>query len=240
MDQNRLPLHLGGFQNNKQNHENDRTYSANNEGVYPTTPSTFPQPVFQPMHGGQQDYLTAGVRGPTGGAYNAGAQGYFGGTQYPAFNQGTHYVNQPYQANLTSPQPFSPNTLHATDPNSGLANKFSAQNLGNQPRQNQFFGRQPSPLAASSRPNPQQSYSSHLSPLAASSSHSSLSEEKPPEQVPNKYSGNVGKRMISLHLWVEKFFKDNITRARERNVRYVTTIIVVRGQGLIPKQCPRV
>lgn len=43
--------------------------------------------------------------------------------------------------------------------------------------------------------------------------------EEPPEKNPEKYSTNVAKRGQGLHVLVEAFFKENITRARDRNVR---------------------
>ena len=224
MDQNRPTINFGDLERNRQTQENDRTYSVNNERVYPTTPSTFPQSVFQPMHGGQQDYLNAGVRSPTGAAYPPQGQGYFAGAGYSGYASPTHYGGQQYQTNVTSPQGYSYQTLNTIDPNAGLANKFSAQNLGGQPRRDQFYGRQPSPLSGGSRPSTQQGYSSHLSPHAASSPLSTQGE-KPPEQDPSRYSSNIQKRVIGLHLYVEKFFTDNITRARERNTRYVVIIV---------------
>ena len=45
--------------------------------------------------------------------------------------------------------------------------------------------------------------------------------EEAPEKNPDKYSSSVLKRGQALHVLVESFFKENITRARDRNVRYV-------------------
>lgn len=53
-----------------------------------------------------------------------------------------------------------------------------------------------------------------------SGSTAAVSDE-PPEKNPEKYSVNVGKRGQGLHVIVEDFFKQNITRARDRNVRSV-------------------
>lgn len=44
-------------------------------------------------------------------------------------------------------------------------------------------------------------------------------EEQPPEKNPEKYSSNIVKRGQGLHALVESFFKENISRARDRNVR---------------------
>ncbi|MCJ1329281.1 Serine/threonine-protein kinase [Thelotrema lepadinum] len=228
MDPTRFPLNLN-FQrtasnNAGQNSESDQTYPATDGGVYPTTPSTFPQPVFQSMHPGQQqpqqDYLNpnAQMQSPTAQAYAGNAQGYFANTSYSQYGQQGQYSQQGYQQSLTSPQAYSPRPVHPNDPNSGLAYQFSNQNLGAQGRQNNY-GR-PSPLGPGSRPSPQQqhSYSSHLNPFSPSS-QTAQTDEKPPPQDPNRFSSNVYKRVVGLHLYVEKFFKDNIQRARERNVR---------------------
>lgn len=48
--------------------------------------------------------------------------------------------------------------------------------------------------------------------------------EEPPEKNPEKYSSNIAKRGQGLHVLVEAFFKENITRARDRNVRWVKTM----------------
>lgn len=220
MDPNRLKINFPTSQGKPgQGFTSDRTYQSNNEGVYPTTPSTFPQPVFQSMQG-NQEYLRAQMQSPTSGNYEGGQQSYFGGTQYhqtqQQFGQQTQYNG--YQQQSTQ-QPLSPRF----DPNSGLARQFSNQNLGsNQQRQQSPFGRQPPSNAQqySSRSG-QTAYGSHLSPSSASEHQSQvpMTEENPPEKDPNKYSSNVLKRVIGLHVHVEAFFKDNINRARERNTR---------------------
>ena len=225
MDQNRLHLNFPRPQANENaNFENDRTYSASDGRIYPTTPSTFPQSVFPPNQGGQQDYLTAQMQSPTGGNYGGGGPQYFMGNQYgqQQYGQQAHYNTQQYQQQIASPQQFSPRTYHANDPNAGLAHQFSNQNLGtHQTRQQSPFGRQP-PLHGQQQPrsNSQQQLSSLLSPNSITNQTSGFMDEKPPEQDFNKYSSNVAKRVIGLHIHVEAFFTDNISRARERNVRY--------------------
>ena len=141
---------------------------------------------------------------------------------FPAQQQAQQgqYQNQGY---LQSPQPtyqsragYGPN-----DPNNGLAHQFSNQDL-NALRGGQF-ARTPSP---SQRPRtggqqgPLPQYGSHLAPPVRNSSPKPAEkEEDPPEKSPDKYSINVDKRGQMAHALVEAFFKENIQRARERNVR---------------------
>jgi protein-serine/threonine kinase len=216
MDPNRIPpnLNLQRNQNNGggEGYTNDRSYPASNERVYPTTPSTFPQPVFQQSHG-NQDYVNSHVQSPTG-------QGYFAAnTQYSQYNQQGQYNNQSYQQTGASQPYSSPRTMQANDPNSGLAHQFSTQNLGPQSRQGAF--NRPARSGQNFRsPTGGQGYGSHLGPNSAGQVNQTASvDETPPEQDPNKFSPNIGKRVIGLHLYVENFFKDNIKRARERNIR---------------------
>ena len=217
MDQNRLNLNLlRSQQNNAGEGFADRSYPASDGRVYPTTPSTFPHSVFQQSMQGNQDYLTSPTQSSTG-------QGYFANAQHQQYNQQPHYGNQPYQQQgVTNPSAYSSRNMQANDPNSDLARQFSGQSLGAQSRQ-AAYGR-PSPLSGgrSGSDRGQQGYGGHLTPHNASAGYLPPSgDEKPPEQDPNKYSQNIGQKVIGLHLYVEKFFKENINRARERNVRSV-------------------
>ena len=234
---NRFHLNLPGVGA----YNNERQYSATNARVYPTTPSTFPQPVFPNQQGAQpsNDYLGAQIQSPnpqSPAAFGGGqAGGYFGNTPYQnQFNQQkqNQYQSQYQQQNVVNPQPSYQQRqaqYNTNDPTSGLAHQLSTQNLGSVQRQGSPFGRQPSPIQ---RPRTggasgQQSYGNHLNPSASSASMSSLlsgtsggaNVEEPPEKTPEKYSQNVAKRGQGLHVLVEAFFKENITRARDRNVR---------------------
>ena len=241
MDPNNNRFHLnlpgaGGY-------NNDRSYAANNARVYPTTPSTFPQPVF-PNQGGQQanDYMGSQMQGQLSpnSAYGGGvggAGGYFSNnndlyrTQYAHPPQG-QFQSQYQQQNVPNAQPSYQQRqpgYNSNDPNSGLAHQLSNQNLSGAQRQASPFGRQPSPIP---RPRTaggqqQQSYGNHLMPSSSTGNLSNLSgttvvaSEEPPEKNPEKYSINVSKRGQGLHVIVEDFFKQNITRARDRNVRLV-------------------
>lgn len=58
-----------------------------------------------------------------------------------------------------------------------------------------------------------------LTPPIANGNNQSLSEAEMPEKNRDKYSPNIQKRGQGLHALVEAFFKENISRARDRNVR---------------------
>ena len=231
MDPNRLHLNFatGGYNNDRSN------YPASNENVYPTTPSTFPQPVFKNQPGKCPDYQSpTTVQSPTG--YNGGG-GYFANPpsfqapspygqpqpQQPQYQ--AQYQQQPQQG-LSSPQPSFQQRqggYNTNDPTTGLAYQFSNQNLGSAQRQPNPYARQPSP---NTRPrtgaaNGQLNYGNLLSlPVSVSTNQtSSTNVEEPPDRNTAKYSPNVGKRGQGLHVLVEAFFKENITRARDRNLR---------------------
>lgn len=253
----RLHLNFGGLGGGG-TYNNDRNYTPTNERVFPTTPSTFPQSVFQASHPAN-DYVGAQVQqngyAAQAGYFPTGAyQAQYSSPQSPyQQNQGQfqgQYANQHQQQNLVTPQSsyqqrqtgFNPN-----DPTTGLARQFSNQNLGPSQRQASPLGRQPSP---SSRLYPnapqgqiqqtrnqqsyvtnQQSQSSLLAPPVADSNAQSLSPstEEPPEKNGDKYSINVAKRGHGLHALVEAFFKENIVRARDRNLRYVFCYRIEQG-----------
>lgn len=186
MDPNRLHLNFQrGQGNGGQGYDNDRTYPATNERVYPTTPSTFPQPVFQSMQGnqgGNQDFLNSQPQAQNTG--NFAAQGnYFAGGNQQYQQQQQQYGQQSQYANYQQPsvpsnQQFSPRGYNANDPNAGLARQFSNQNLGsNQPRQQSPFGRQPTPTG---QQQPQQQQQQHQpQPLQ---SHEQHHQPSPPSQ----------------------------------------------------------
>ncbi|KAL9027883.1 MAG: hypothetical protein Q9196_003665 [Gyalolechia fulgens] len=222
MNSNRVGLAAGAF-------NDGRTYSANDGRLFPTTPSTFPQPVF-PTQGGQtsNDYLNAqpsnayGAQSPAGGYFvnNPSYQSQYGQQQH------AQYQNQYQSPNLQAPQSsYQQRPGYASDPTSGLARQFSNQNLGSNQRQSSPFARQSSPSGQRPRnaggPSGQPNYRSHLTPPAIGADGRTETEnnDRCPEKNPDKYSPNVQKRGQALHALVEAFFKENITRARERNIR---------------------
>ncbi|KAL8831125.1 MAG: hypothetical protein Q9170_005427, partial [Blastenia crenularia] len=229
MDPNRLALNFGGV--TAAGFNNGRNYAANDGRVFPTTPSTFPQPVF-PTQGGQvpNEYVNSQMQnanaygGQPQGGYFMNAQSYQ--SQYSQ-QQHTPYQNQYQSPNLQAPQSsFQQRPGYASDPTSGLARQFSNQNLGSNQRQPSPLVRQPSPSNQRPRnaggPSGQNNfYGNHLTPPATGADGRPEPDfsQRPPERNPDKYSQNVQKRGQALHASVEAFFKENITRARERNVR---------------------
>ena len=229
-------------------YNNDRNYTPTNERVFPTTPSNFPHSIF-PAGQAANDYIGAQIQspygGPNGGYFPSG--GYQAQYSQPqtSYQQPNQYQYQPQpqyqQQNILAPQPSYQQRqtgYNANDPTSGLARQFSNQNLGTPQRQASPFARQPSPRSyqngqqnQAQLARSQHGFTSNQSttPTLASSlsngnfSGSSLygapTEEQPPEKNPEKYSSNIVKRGQGLHALVESFFKENISRARDRNVR---------------------
>ncbi|KAL8736157.1 MAG: hypothetical protein Q9166_000312 [cf. Caloplaca sp. 2 TL-2023] len=223
MDPNRLRLNFGGAGGG---YNNGRNYQPTDGRVFPTTPSTFPQPVFPTNQGGQNpnDYANSQIQSSTGYAGPSG--GYFNNpmSYQPQYSQQLHtqYQNQYQSSNLQAPQSsYQQRTAYNNDPTSGLARQFSNQNLGSNQRQVSPLARQPSPNSQRSRNaagQGQSTYGNHLTP-PINGTPGPVSDERPPERNPEKYSPNLQKRGQALHASVESFFKENITRARERNVR---------------------
>lgn len=202
MDSNNGRLYL--------NFDNQRP--AANDRAYPTTPSTFPQPVFpagaqSSMQSSQQQY---------GAGYPPQGQGYFAqNQQYPGQAVTSDYPNAAYP-----PQSGAPGT---NDPNTGLAHQFSHQNLGGSAaRGGQYAGRGPS----SGRPRTaggsgqQGSYGNYAPPLPTQGAVSSPEFQPIPERNPDKYGTNANSNQKKCSQLAADFFKDSVKRARERNQRY--------------------
>lgn len=241
----RLHLNFGGL-GGGQNY-GDRNFTPTNERVFPTTPSAFPHSVFQGSHPAN-DYVGAQVQqnnyaGQGGGYFPTGAyQAQYSTPQSPyAQNQGQfqgQYQTQYQQQGLATPQPSYQQrqpAYNSNDPTSGLARQFSNQNLGAPQRQPSPLNRQPSPNSRffpngqplqgqatrnqQSYVSNQQNQSSLLTPATADGGAQSAMNEVPPEKNPDKYSANISKRTQGLHVIVESFFRENIKRARDRNLR---------------------
>ncbi|OCK79174.1 serine/threonine-protein kinase cot-1 [Lepidopterella palustris CBS 459.81] len=201
--QNRLHLNFGFSDRNNNN------FAAADGRAFPTTPSTFPQPVF-PNQAGQQEVW---------GTQQAANNGYNGGY----FPMGSPYQPQyqQQQSNLQAPG-AAYRAPGYTDGTNGLVHQFSHQNLGGG-RSGSPYGRQPSP---SQRPRTagatgqQQQYGSYLNaPMPSAPRLPSLNDDEPPVKAPEKYSDNLlrqGKVSVGL---VSTFFKDSVQRARDRNQR---------------------
>lgn len=202
---NRLHLNFG---------YNERAFNpaAMNNRAYPTTPSAFPQPIYQNQ--GPQDYMDT-----QNGAYGGQGQGYFMTNPYPP--QTPQYAQAPYGQQMASPQqPTYQNRVPFNDGTNGLIQQFSNQDL-NSPRGG-FFNRNASPgqrprTAGSSAPGQQQQQPHLVPPMPRSPRTPAENEEL--QRNPERISENVHKRGKAAKELVNVFFHENIERARDRNMR---------------------
>lgn len=205
-----------------------------NDRAYPTTPSTFPQPVFPPPGAAGQQASTAASSqqqsyAAGGGSYAQAPQGYFAqgnypAGQYPAGQATTTYdynnapnPNAAYQGRANGPAP--------TDPNTGLAHQFSHQNLGGAARAAPYPPRGPGSAqrprtagATGQQPGPYAGYNNIPLP---SQVPSQASFQAIPERNPDKYGSNANSNQKKCSQLAADFFKDSVKRARERNQRYI-------------------
>lgn len=215
---NRLHLNFGN---------NDRL-PATSDRAYPTTPSTFPQPVF-PGGGGQQGYSPQQPQ--SGGAQQYGnAPSYATPGNYFMQNQyQQQYGGQPPSSDYLSAQAsggYQPrsNTPGTNDPNVGLAHQFSHQNLGGAARGNAYGARGASSAqrprtAGSSGQHPQQAGYGYLHAPMPNSGARPTEFQAAPERNPEKYGTNANNNQKKCSQLAADFFKDSVKRARERNLR---------------------
>ena len=199
---NRLQLNFGLGGGDRNNYNQDSSGRA-----FPTTPSTFPQPVY-PNQAGQQEVWGAQQQQQTGFGANAANNGYFMNPYQQAQYQGQ-------QGNLQAP-----GAARFNDAANGLVHQLSHQHLGGPGRSGSPYGRQPSPnqrpRTAGDRGYQYGGYSGGHTPRQPS-----LNDEEPPPKTPEKYSNHVNQQgKVSVNL-VSTFFKDSVQRARDRNQRYV-------------------
>ncbi|KAF7912914.1 uncharacterized protein EAF01_001935 [Botrytis porri] len=219
---NRLHLNFG----------NDRF--APNDRAYPTTPSTFPNPIFpgggqgqaqqpqqqqqQAQQGGQQSY-NQGFAPPAG---------YFMNNQYPP-SSGYPQQQAPagYQQQQQQQQPYQQRSVNLqNDATNGLAHQFSHQNLGggrgspygNRQGQGQASpGQRPRTAGA---PGQQPGYSNYLNPMPTQASQQARPEfQAAPERNPDRYGNLTQNNQKKCSQLAADFFKDSVKRARDRNVR---------------------
>ncbi|KAF9873786.1 serine threonine-protein kinase cot-1 [Colletotrichum karsti] len=204
---NRLYLNIGN--------NNDRL-APGSDRQFPTTPSTFPQPVFgQQGQQQQQQQQQPGMQHPQQQQYAAGyaPQGYFMGNQQQAqYGQAHGDYNAAYQ-----PRSNTPGT---NDPNVGLAHQFSHQNLGGAARASPYGSRGPSPgqrprTAGASGQNP--SYGHYATPPLPNQQASADLFAPAPERNYEKYGPNANSNQKKCTQLASDFFKDSVKRARERN-----------------------
>ena len=206
---NRLQLNFGNA--NERLSPIDRTY--------PTTPSTFPQPVFPPPGQAAQQPYAGGIQ-PQQPAYGAGypPQTYFSQNQYPAQYSNQQHNDYAHAQNAVG-QARS-NTPGANDPNTSLAQQFSHQNLAGGAR-GQYNARGPSP---SPRPRTAgssgQSYNSYVHAPMPTQPPAPVAEfQQAPERNPDRYGSNANSNQKKCSQLAADFFKDSVKRARERNQR---------------------
>jgi protein-serine/threonine kinase len=196
---NRLQLNFGFGGGDRSNQ-----YAQEQGRAFPTTPSTFPQPVY-PNQAGQQEVW--------GAQQQMGGNGYGGYFQNPY--QQAQYQGQ--QGNLQAPG----SARFDQSPN-GLAQQLSQQHLGGgSNRSGSPYGRQPSPNQQRPRTADNRGYGyggyGGGTPQRPSQS---LYDEEAPARNPEKYSSNVAQQATMSKGLINTFFKDSVQRARDRNQRY--------------------
>jgi protein-serine/threonine kinase len=191
---NRLQLNFGGAGRNDQYQDGGR--------AFPTTPSTFPQPVY-PNQAGQQE-----VWGTSSGQQGNG-------------NYGGGYFQNPYQQAQYQGQQGNLQTQHLQqrfDAN-GLAQQLSTQHLGGSGRSGSPYGRQPSPNPQRPRTADNRGGYGYGGYSNQGPRQPSLYDEEAPKKAPEKYSESVDKQATLSKSLINTFFKDSVNRARDRNQR---------------------
>jgi protein-serine/threonine kinase len=201
---NRLHLNFAG--NNDRFQQNDR--------AYPTTPSTFPQPVFQQGQT-QQNPLQQYAPAPFT------PQGYFMNNPYPPQSPQQPASSQYQTQQFAAPNAYSPRN---NDPTTGLAQQLSHQNLGAAGRaspQPLRSGSQRPRTAGDTRQHQQGGYNSYMNaPMPNLAPQQHLPEFQPiPERNPDKYGPLTRNNEKKCGQLAADFFKDSVKRARDRNVR---------------------
>jgi protein-serine/threonine kinase len=198
---NRLQLNFGG---------GDRNQYSDGGRAFPTTPSTFPQPIGQQEVWGAQQQQQGNGYGGSGGGY------------FPSPYQQAQYQGQ--QGNLQAQhlqQRFDAN---------GLAQQLSSQHLGGNGRSGSPYGRgaSPNPQRPRTADNRGYGYGSYGSSQGGPR-QPSLYDEEAPKRQPEKYSDNVEKQATMSKSLINTFFKDSVQRARDRNQRYGFSISLARN-----------
>ncbi|CAH0019516.1 unnamed protein product [Clonostachys rhizophaga] len=227
MDPNNNRLHLNFDSNNQ------RLPIADSR-AYPTTPSSFPQPVYPPQ-GGQQAAGAHPQQQGYGGAHGQyPPQGYFHQGQYQQqYNAQSH--DDPNARGQYQPRSNTPGT---NDPNTGLAHQFSHQNLGGAAR-NAAYARGPSPAqrprTAGGSSQPQPAYNNYSTPPLPAQNAAPVPEfQAAPQRNPDKYGTNANSNQKKCYQLAEGFFMDSVKRARERNQRQSELEQKLRDPGQNP------
>ncbi|KAF2862854.1 Serine/threonine-protein kinase [Piedraia hortae CBS 480.64] len=189
---NRLHINFG--------YNNGPNFGAEQGRAFPTTPSTFPQPLpdargYQDVWGTGQD--TSGIT----------QQGYF-------------YNNAPLPSvpNYQSPPPQgyrSPGGGGYPDVNGGLAQQFQHQNLGaNSPRSASPYQSRPRTAGQ----HGQVRYDGYTA-APAMPAQPNIYDDEPPPKSTDRYSKAVLDHVKLQKMLTQEFFKENVERARARNER---------------------
>ncbi|TVY25818.1 Serine/threonine-protein kinase [Lachnellula hyalina] len=198
-----------------------------NDRAFPTTPSTFPNPIYPQAQGAQQQGQGQNSQQPpygTGFPPAVPPAGYFMNNpyppQYPQQPPAAQYPHAPQAPQASYQQ--RPAGYQANDATNGLAHQFSNQNLGGG-RASPYGNRQVP--QGSGRPRTagaptQQAYNSYLSAPMPNQPTQQLPEfERAPERNPDKYPSSAQTNQTKCAQLAETFFKDSVKRARDRNVR---------------------
>ncbi|KAI9683828.1 MAG: Serine/threonine-protein kinase [Trizodia sp. TS-e1964] len=187
-----------------------------NDRAYPTTPSTFPQPVFQGPSGARDQYAGFQQQNPNG---------YFAGNQYQgqqAYNSNMPISYVQAQASYQQRQgPYSPNN----DGTNNLVDQFSHQNLG---RPAPGYGNKQAVPSQRPRTAGATGHGAHSNytavpmpggiPAPSSSQHLGSDSDLPPREG-DKYSAKAHQTKAMAAEHVSSFFKNSVQRARDRNQR---------------------
>ncbi|CZS90831.1 hypothetical protein WAI453_003942 [Rhynchosporium graminicola] len=198
------------------NLNNDR--SAFPDRAYPTTPSTFPNPIFPQGQSGQAQAPTSQAQQQQSYGTGFAPSGYFMNNPYPP-----NYPQQPpsssssnYQQAPQAPQAsYQQRLAPAADATNGLVHQFSHQNLGG--RASPYGNQRPRTAGATG----QQAYASYLNaPMPSVPQQQSWPEFQPaPERNADRYGSLAHTNQKKCASLAEGFFKDSVKRARDRNLR---------------------
>ena len=194
---------------------NERGFAGDAGRAFPTTPSTFPQPVY-PSQNGQQEVWGQGQPPPS--QYQGGPPSYF--VQHVNFQQQNYSPNQALTPNSSGYR--TPGGGY-NDGTNGLVHQFSNLGAASSPRSASPYGRVGTPTGGGPRtPGVQatnQGQQAHLAPSGYQSQSGSFEEELPAKN-PEKYADNIYRRAKHSTDQVGTFFRENVQRAKERNQRY--------------------
>ncbi|PSN72782.1 kinase-like protein [Corynespora cassiicola Philippines] len=194
---NRLQLNFGFGGGDRNQYNQDASGRA-----FPTTPSTFPQPVY-PNQAGQQEVWGAQQPQQQGNGYGGG------------------YFMNPYQQAQYQQQQgnLNPNAARFNEAANGLVHQLSHQHLGGSGRSGSPYGRQPSPSQQRPRTAGDRGYQYGGYGGGSAPRQPSLFDEEPPSRNQDKYGESARRQsQVSVNL-VSTFFKDSVQRARDRNQR---------------------